>query len=265
MENMKPYQTGLTSMLLHILALPLFLFMFLLLYRSEWMLQWLYMVDGRWYHFNIIIISLIVAGVLCASRIPMTVCKIRMAWYYYALWTLAEVVVSAFFCALYMALMYKGLYTYFQSVGYSFMMLFAVLIYGYAIINLIIAHKKDDKEDVPEASLIRFEDYTGRLKLVIASEKILYIEAEENYSNIRYIDGENLNEYSLRNSLTRLQPLMEKHDIVRCQRKYYVNPKHVKVLRKDKEGVIIAELDVSGVKPIPVSPKYYDELNSKLL
>ena len=161
--------------------------------------------------------------------------------------------------------MYKGLYSYLQGVGYCFLILFAVLVYGYVIINLILALKKDEKEDVPEASLIRFEDYTGRLKLVIASEKILYIEAEENYSNIRYIDGDNLNEYSLRNSLTRLQPLMEKHDIVRCQRKYYVNPRHVKVLRKDKEGVIIAELDVAGVKPIPVSPKYYDELNSKLL
>ena len=145
MENMKPYQTGLTSMLVHIFALPLFLFVFLLLYRSEWMLQWLYMVDGRWYHFNIIIISLIVMGVLCASRIPMTVCKVRMPLYYYLLWILAEVVVSAFFCALYMVLMYKGLYSYFQGVGYCFLMLFAVLVYGYVIINLILALKKDEK------------------------------------------------------------------------------------------------------------------------
>jgi len=37
------------------------------------------------------------------------------------------------------------------------------------------------------------------------------------------------------------------------------------VLRKDKEGVILAELDVNGLKAIPVSPKYYDALNERLI
>lgn len=64
--------------------------------------------------------------------------------------------------------------------------------------------------------------------------------------------------------MTRLQPVLEKHDIVRCQRKYCVNPQHVKVLRKDKEGMITAELDCKGLRAIPVSPKYYEELNNRL-
>ena len=265
MDNMRSYQTGLTSLLMHVVGIPFFVFVFLLLYRSDWMVRWLYMADGTWYHFNIIITSLIVEGVLCCSRIPMTACKIRMPWYYYMLWTIAEVVVSAFFVALYMVLMYKGCYTYFQSVGYSLVMLAAVMVYPYAIINLIVAIKTDDAEEASEGSLIRFEDFTGRLKLVISSDKILYIEAEENYCRIHYLESEELKEYSLRNSMTRLQPLMEKHDIVRCQRKYFVNPRHVKVLRKDKEGMINAELDCKGLRAIPVSPKYYDELNNRLI
>ena len=51
---------------------------------------------------------------------------------------------------------------------------------------------------------------------------------------------------------------MHKHGLLRCQRSYYINPNHIKVLRRDKEGVITAELDVPNQKSIPVSPKYYD-------
>ena len=57
---------------------------------------------------------------------------------------------------------------------------------------------------------------------------------------------------------------LQKHGIVRCQRSFFVNPRRVKVLRRDKEGVIVAELDFADTKAVPVSPKYYQELNSKL-
>lgn len=264
MTNMRSYQTGLTSLLVHIFAIPLFSLCFLLLYRSQWMVEWLYMADGRWYVLNILVVCLIELGVLCASRIPMTACKIRMPWFYYALWTVAEVVVVAFFVGLYMVLMYKGAHSYFFCVGRSLLLVLGIAAYPYAIVDLIIALKKEDAEPA-EDSLVRFFDFTERLKLIIASDAILYIEAEENYCHIHYMEGDRHREYSLRNSMTRIQPLMEKQGIVRCQRGYFVNPRHVKVLRKDKEGVILAELDINGLKPIPVSPKYYDDLNEKLI
>jgi hypothetical protein len=34
----------------------------------------------------------------------------------------------------------------------------------------------------------------------------------------------------------------------------------VRVLRKEKEGVVVAELDVDDVREIPVSKKFYDNL-----
>ena len=115
-----------------------------------------------------------------------------------------------------------------------------------------------------EDDLIRFCDSTQRLKLVIAAETILYIQADENYVNIHYIEGGNRKEYALRNSMRSIEELLQKHGIVRCQRSFFVNPKHVKVLRRDKEGVIVAELDFADTNPIPVSPKYYQELNQRL-
>ena len=89
-------------------------------------------------------------------------------------------------------------------------------------------------------------------------------EAEENYVSIHYMEGEKEKEYSLRQSMRGIEELMSKHGIVRCQRSYFVNPRHVTVLRKDKEGMIQAELDVNGSRPVPVSPKYYEDLNKML-
>ena len=57
---------------------------------------------------------------------------------------------------------------------------------------------------------------------------------------------------------------MQKHGIIRCQRSYFVNPRHVTVLRRDKEGMIQAELDTTPGRQVPVSPKYYEQLSKML-
>jgi DNA-binding LytR/AlgR family response regulator len=117
------------------------------------------------------------------------------------------------------------------------------------------------EEQAPyDDSLMRFVDNTQRVKLMIASSAVQYIKAEENYVHICYLEGERLKEYPLRASMKSLEELMHKHGLIRCQRSYYINPQHIKVLRRDKEGMITAELTNPHLKPIPVSPRYYDEL-----
>jgi DNA-binding LytR/AlgR family response regulator len=140
----------------------------------------------------------------------------------------------------------------------------SILPFAYIILALIFAVIRPDEEDAKEEDLIRFTDNTGRLKLVIAHDVLLYIEAKENYVTILYLDGDKLKEYSLRQSMRGIEELMEKHGIIRCQRSYFVNPRHVTVLRKDKEGFIQAELDTPKSRPVPVSPKYYEQLSKML-
>ena len=45
-----------------------------------------------------------------------------------------------------------------------------------------------------------------------------------------------------------------------------MNPgqKRVKVLRKDSDGIIVAEMDIPGLRPIPVSKQYYESLSDLL-
>jgi hypothetical protein len=251
-------------MLWHVLAMPVYFLGFILFYKSAWMVRFLD-ANREMTIFNTLMLMCILIGIMCASRIPMTVYRdrLRLSWLQYTLWSFGEMVIFSAFAALYMALIY-GNYGYFPALAECFRMNSSILPFAYIILALIFAVIRPDEEDAKEEDLIRFTDNTGRLKLVIAHDVLLYIEAKENYVTILYLDGDKLKEYSLRQSMRGIEELMEKHGIIRCQRSYFVNPRHVTVLRKDKEGFIQAELDTHKSRPVPVSPKYYEQLSKML-
>ena len=210
----------------------------------------------------------ILLGVMLISRVLMMVLshhQLRLNWARYVYWEIAEVITMSMFMALYLTLMYQGIYPYFHVVGQSLYALLLICIYPYVIFNLSMAYMaQKDEQATYDDSLMRFTDNTQRVKLMIASSAVLYIKAEENYVHIRYMEGDRSKDYALRASMKSLEELMLKHGLVRCQRSYYINPQHIKVLRRDKEGLITAELDVPNQKSIPVSPKYYDALSKWL-
>ena len=254
---------SISTMLVHIFIVPTFFLGFILVYESQWMVHFL--DAGMGYVINALLLTVILLGILCASRIPMTVFrkKMHLSWWQYAIWSFAEVVVFSCFAALYMALTY-GDYGYFPALGQCLRIVFGIVPYPYIIIAILFALIRPDEIGTAEEDLVRFADSTGRLKLVIAHDVILYIEAQENYVSIHYLEGEQSKEYTLRQSMRGIEELMERHGIIRCQRSYFVNPRHVKVLRRDKEGFIQAELDTANSKAVPVSPKYYEQLSRML-
>ena len=254
---------SITALLLHVFAMPVFFLGYILIYESAWMTQFLNAGLGT--IFNVLMLTSILIGVMGISRIVMTVVgrKVRLGWWQYAVWSFAELFSFSCFAALYMALVY-GDFGYFPALGECLCLSFATLCYPYIIFALLFVVIRPDEPEASEEDLVRFTDTTGRLKLVIAHDVILYIEAQENYISIHYMEGEKLKEYSLRQSMRGIEELMDRHGIIRCQRSYFVNPRHVTVLRRDKEGFIQAELDVHNSKPVPVSPKYYENLSQLL-
>ncbi len=259
--------TRIKCLLYYILGIPVFFLIFTTLYRPLLVRELLDMTPQGLFSFNVTIISCILLGVMILSRVLMAVTSrhsalSRLSW---RLWHVAELVGMSLFVSLYLTLMYKGRYTYYGMAGICMGMLTMTLVYPYAILYLVwnaIAAKED--APVEDDSLMRFRDQQKQVKLIIASAAVLYIEAKENYVIIKYKDGDIVKEYTLRSSMVALQELMRKHGLVRCQRSYYINPVHVKAVRKDKEGVITAELTTPNLKAIPVSPRYYDELANLL-
>ena len=251
--------TALRGNLSFVIALPLFWLSFVLLYQPQ---MWVKLLDMETasLNFNATIIMCILLGVVLISRgILLAVHNtLRMNWSRIIQWELCEVLAMSMFAALYVTLMYHGEYPYFHVVGKCLYALLLTLVYPYLVLNLAFAYVGEKEKEVVDESLMRFVDNTQKLKLMIASSAVLYVEADENYVHVRYMEGERVKDYPLRASMKSLEELMLKHGLLRCQRSYYINPQHIKVLRRDKEGMISAELDVANQKSIPVSPKYYE-------
>lgn len=259
MNRFPAIMTALRGNLSFVVALPLFWLSFVLLYQPQ---MWVKLLDMETasLNFNATIIMCILLGVVLISRgILLAVHNtLRMNWSRIIQWELCEVLAMSMFAALYVTLMYHGEYPYFHVVGKCLYALLLTLVYPYLVLNLAFAYVGEKEKEVVDESLMRFVDNTQKLKLMIASSAVLYVEADENYVHVRYMEGERVKDYPLRTSMKSLEELMQKHGLLRCQRSYYINPNHIKVLRRDKEGVISAELDVPNQKSIPVSPKYYE-------
>lgn len=266
MNKIPSILTSLRCNLVFLLALPAFWLCFAISYKPQLLFDFLSM-NRELYNFNATIIMCILLGIMLISRgLLMAIHRsLDLTWFKFILWQLCELIVMSFFTALYVTLMYHGEFSYFHMVGQSFFHLLLTFIYPYIILNLAYAYiAKLEENTIYDDSLMRFQDNTKKLKLMIAASAVLYVEADENYVHIRYMEGERSKDYALRASMKSLEELMQKHGLVRCQRSYYINPQHIKVLRRDKEGMISAELDIANQKSIPVSPKYYDALSKWL-
>ena len=254
--------TALRSNLTFVLAIPVFWLCFVLLYQPGGVVELLHMGRGM-LNFNTTIIACILLGVMIISRSVLMVLHrtVDLSWWKFIVWELAELFTMSLFMALYLTLMYHGEFAYFQMVGQCLFYLLIITLFPYIIFTLSFAYIALIEQDtIYDDSLMRFLDSTQKLKLMIASSAVLYVEADENYVHVRYMEGEKQKDYPLRASMKSLEELMQKHGLIRCQRSYYINPQHIKVLRRDKEGMISAELDVPNQKSIPVSPRYYDSL-----
>jgi len=276
MKTMKNENTGFVSdalkrfpaQILHMCILPIFLITFVLSYTPFWSIDFL--DAGRDRHsFDITIITLICLGVICG---------LRVAFYFlfrnrplkkdlYIAWCLGEILISSQFAALFMYLTYHGELPFFNVLSKCILLIGLSFIFPYLILYLAISlhgERSRKEETADESSLIRFHDESQKLKFVIAAQAVLYIESEENYVRIHYLEGEKISNYVLRSTMKKVEMLCLKHGLVRCHRSYLVNPAHIKILRKDKEGLIIAELDIQ-TPPIPVSKTYYDKVSALLV
>jgi len=185
---------------------------------------------------------------------------------------MGEVLIISIFVALYVHLMRAEGGSYFSTlttyVGYCYL----IMIIPYLVLTLSFtvgeyrdkARKTKSESKEVDDTLIHFYDEHQKDKLIIAGDAVLYISAEENYVNIHYLKSGKPIEYVLRASMRSLEETAEKHGLVRCQRSYYINPRHVKVLRKETAGQIVADLDVAGLPGIPVSRTYADKLTERL-
>ena len=251
--------------LLHVIVLPIFFFTFILVLRPSISVM---LLGSEWFGVHLTIMSCIILLSMMLTRLFYYLVPMYLNYTLYTFWCLAEIIFTSFFLSLYLWLvMDKSMY-YFEFLGQIFKLVLFSLPFAYIILALSLRiydfkHKESIHNDNP-AQRMRFYDSQHNLKIVLTAPAILYISAEENYVNIFYIENDRVNEYTLRSSMKAIDELCQENGLMRCHRSFYINPAHVKVLRKDKDGIMYAELDASDVRHIPVSKKYYDRLSEML-
>ena len=251
--------------ILHIVILPIFFFLFMLIYQPYHADQF---IGQEWYGVHVTITSCILFLCLILTRLLYYFLPLKLNYTLYMVWSLSEVIFASFFSALYLWLVLHKTVGYFSVLSSAFQYLSLSLVFPYSLLSLSLTLEElsnRSSEPAEKEQRIRFYDDKHNLKIVLQPSSILYITAEINYVNIFYLDNDKVKNYILRSSMKALDEICQDNGLLRCHRSYYVNPKHVKVLRKDKEGIVYAELDAKDVMNIPVTKRYYDRLSDMLL
>src|ERR1035437_7644099 len=211
----------------------------------------------------------ILIGVLVVviSRIMMYyVCKRHtIKIWQYLLWIFDEILSMALTYALFEKIVLKDSRLFTDLLKNSSRNTALVLLLPYSILWLYFSWR-DKKEQIeklaefpsfPENSrnMIPFYDDKGILKFSIKKENLLYLESAENYVTICYLNKGKVSKYLLRDTLKKIEDTFAGSEIVRCHRSYMVNFEKVKVIRKDKDGLML-ELDNPSDIDLPVSKTY---------
>lgn len=114
--------------------------------------------------------------------------------------------------------------------------------------------------DAPIAPLTKQQislfDNSGALKFSVSPQNLFYIESDDNYIKAWYTDSKgDLKQYMVRCRLKTVEETFKGSSLVRCHRKYIVNLKRVKVLRKESDGYYL-ELDNESIPIIPITKTY---------
>lgn len=250
---------------LHMIVLPLFFFSFMLIYRPFGAES---LVGYEWYGVHLTIVSCIILVSTVLTRLLYYFLPLKINYTLYVFWCFGEMIFMSFFAALYLWLVLKKPAPYLEVLAPTMQMIMLTLVIAYAILALSMRvyeyHELAFSHSGTPLTRMKFYDEKHNLKLVLTPAALLYISAEENYVNLHYLEGNRAHTYVLRSTMKSLDALCNENGLVRCHRSFFVNPSHIKILRKDKDGTVYAELDALDERIIPVSKTYYDHLSRML-
>lgn len=220
---------------------------------------------------------LIIVGfiVLIVSRMLLykTQKTFSISYLFYVLWMIAEICLITITCTFIAWTINEQHTNFFKILPRTFYYTVSILLIPYIIFWLYFSLKENEKalqiinkgdkikENEPNAKdLINFRDEKGNLRLSVKLDHLFYLESANNYIYIYYENNkEELSKCTLRSSLKMIEETFPDIGLIRCHRSYMINFKKIKVLRKEKEGLLI-ELDSNGITDIPVSKTYVDDM-----
>lgn len=187
----------------------------------------------------------------------------------YLVWMSMEILLMSLVYALFSKYVLKDSRLFTDLVKVSVKNTALVLLLPYSAMWLYLSwrDKKEQIERMAEmksasgnsTDMIPFYDERAILKFSVKLENLLYLQSAENYVTICYLNKGKIARFLLRDTLKKMEESLSGSNVIRCHRSYMVNFDKVKVIRKDKEGLML-ELDIPAVTDIPVSKTYVDNV-----
>ena len=261
-----PYLNEKANIVRLILFTSLFALVFINIYAPFGADKWFILTKLEFFTFSSLTILTGVLVVVISRIIMYNVCKRRpiLIWQY-LIWILGEILSMALFYALFQKLILKDPRLFIDLVKSSSRYTALVLLLPYSALWLYFSwrEKKELIErlaDIRSVSsntrdMIPFYDDKGILRFSVRKENLLYIESAENYVSICYLNKGKVSKYLLRDTLKKVEENFAGTDVIRCHRSYIVNFEKVKVIRKDRDTLML-ELDNPSGTDIPVSKTY---------
>ncbi len=236
---------------------------------------------NTWYNFTQIQLFFYSSLVILAGLVIIAISRIIMYRFTnhnslsignYILWIAAEIVSMAAVYVLLQYLIISPPDNLISSFKESIKVTTLVLLMPYTISYLYFSWREKnlkleelstskEKESDPVPFHISFHDEKGELRLSLKTEDLLYLEAADNYVKIHYLDGKSNKNFMIRNTLKTFEQELTKWGIIRCHRSYMVNISWVKIIKKERDGLVL-EIDVPGNNSLPISETYAQEVLS---
>lgn len=265
-----PYLIDRKNIIRLILFTALFALVFINIYSPFGSDKWFDFTKLQFFTYSSLVILTGVLVIVISRTIMYFVCRKKIiSLFRFLLWVAAEILIMALFYALFekYVLDDKRTFPYLVKISAAATALVLILPYSVAWLYLSWHDKKEQlkliveglRQVEEEPDIISFFDDKAVLKLSIKKDKLLYLEASENYITVCYLNKGKVSKYLLRSTMKKMEDSMAGKGILRCHRSFMVNSEKVRVLRKDRDGLKL-ELEGSDERDIPISKTYAENI-----
>jgi len=114
----------------------------------------------------------------------------------------------------------------------------------------------------PSSHMLSFTSENGKDPLLVSAGDVLFLEAEDNYIGINYLENGEQRAHLIRSSLKRLEATLDEPDMHRCHRSFIVNLGRVHSCSGNRHALHLKLVGMSGI--VPVSRTYTEAILESL-
>ena len=271
--RIKDYYTDKWNMIKSVMFTAIFSLAFVNLYKPFESARWVEVTELEYFFYSCLFVFVGIC-VIAISRVIMYVFvrRISLSYFEYIIWLIMEVTSLSGFYTPYVIwinpdlnfFVWDDVITVFREVNINtFLVVFIPYLVSWLYINNISLRKRvtelESKEKV-QSEVVNFSDEKGEFKLSVSSNNILYIESQNNYVEIHYVSQNKINKFILRNSMKKVEELLEGTYVYRCHRSYMLNVLQVTAIRRNADEMV-AEFRIPDIGQVPISKTYLKKVS----